>query len=333
MPNGIQHSTGATPAGCLRKGNMLISNNTADTGTSFYTGINPPTGGYTIYLNKASGGPSIYCPANDTQLVSITNQIAGANYTTAAQCLAYFAGQSDKLCMNFNYEGIVTNGLVLNLDAGFDPSYPTAGTTWYDLSGNTNNGTLTNGPTFNSANSGSIVFDGTNDYTTLGSSVPTTLRIGDGDFTIDFWVYTNGTSTYAICGNLNDAIGDGSYWVILNSTYTGLHTVQFGRVGISSKFGTTTLPTNAWTNIILSRIGTTMTCYINGASYSTTATVNNFTGNFNVDYLLGISKFNSSFNAYPLNGRLAILRIYKGVGLTSTQVLQNYNTTKGRFGL
>ena len=132
MPNGIQYSTGTTPAGCLRKGNMLISNNTADTGTSFYTGINPPSGGYTVYLNKASGGPSIYCPANDTQLINLTNQIAGTNYTTAAQCLAYFAGQSDKLCVNFNYEGIVTNGLVLNLDAGFDPSYPTTGTTWYE---------------------------------------------------------------------------------------------------------------------------------------------------------------------------------------------------------
>ena len=164
MPNGIKFSASAAPAGCLKKGNMLISNNTADTGTSFYTGINPPAGGYTIYLNKASGGPSIYCPANDTQLVSITNQIAGANYTTAAQCLDYFAGQSDKLCVNFNYEGIVTNGLVLSLDAGFDPSYPTTGTTWYDLSGNSNNGTLINGPTFNTSNSGSIVFDGIDDY-------------------------------------------------------------------------------------------------------------------------------------------------------------------------
>lgn len=333
MPNGIKYTTGAIETGCLKKGSMLIANNTADYGSTFYSGITPPSGGYTVYLNKATGGPSIYCPANDAQLISLTNSIAGASYTTAAQCLTYFVGQSDKICVNRDYEGIVTSGLVLNLDAGFTPSYPKSGTTWYDLSANVYNGTLTNGPTYDMADGGSIQFDGTNDYVTLGSSVPTNLRIGDGDFTIDFWVYTSGTATYAICGNLNDANGDGSYWVILNSTYTGLHTVQFGRVGISSKFGTTTLPTNAWTNIILSRIGTTMTCYINGASYSTTATVNNFTGNFNVDYLLGISKFNSSFSAYPLNGWLAILRIYKGVGLTSTQVLQNYNSTKARFGL
>jgi len=174
MPNGIKYSTGATSTGCLRKGDMLISNNTADTGTSFFTGINPPSGGYTIYLNKASGGPSIYCPTNDTQLIAITNQIAGTSFTTAAQCLNYYVGQSDKLCVNSNYESIVTDGLVLNLDAGFTPSYPTTGSTWYDLSGNGNNGTLVNGPTYSSANGGSIVFDGIDDYGSGSGTILTT---------------------------------------------------------------------------------------------------------------------------------------------------------------
>ena len=59
---------------------------------------------------------------------------------------------------------IVTNGLVLYLDAANKKSYPGSGTTWTDLSGNNNTGTLTNGPTFDSNNGGSIVFDGTNDY-------------------------------------------------------------------------------------------------------------------------------------------------------------------------
>ena len=336
MPNSIKYSTSAQTL-ALKKGNYWIG--TGDVGkgptstTDYWSGITPPSGGYTIYLNKASNGPSIYTAANDSQLIAFTNEIANASYTTINQCFNYFAGQSDKMVVQRDYEGIVTNGLVLNLDAGYLPSYPQNGTSWYDLGPSGNTGTLTNGPTFSSTNGGSIIFDGTNDYSSLGSSVPASLRIGDGDFTIDFWVYTNGTATYAICGNLNDAIGDGSYWVILNSTYTGLHTVQFGRNGVSSKFGTTTLPINTWTNIILSRIGTTMTCYINGATYSNTATVNNFTGNFNVDYLLGISKFNTSFSAYPLNGRLAILRIYKGLGFSSNQVLQNYNAQKSRFGL
>jgi hypothetical protein len=65
---------------------------------------------------------------------------------------------------------IVTNGLVLCLDAGNSKSYPGTGTTWTDLSGNGNNGTLTDGPTYSSSNGGSIVFDGTNDYIDLGNT-------------------------------------------------------------------------------------------------------------------------------------------------------------------
>jgi hypothetical protein len=59
---------------------------------------------------------------------------------------------------------IVSSGLVLCLDAANKLSYPGTGTTWTDLSGTGKNLTLTNGPTFNAGNMGSIVFDGTNDY-------------------------------------------------------------------------------------------------------------------------------------------------------------------------
>ena len=54
------------------------------------------------------------------------------------------------------YGGIVTNGLVLDLDAAKKDSYPGTGTSWRNIAGNSNNGTLTNGPTFNSNNGGSI---------------------------------------------------------------------------------------------------------------------------------------------------------------------------------
>jgi hypothetical protein len=66
-------------------------------------------------------------------------------------------------------KGIVQSGLVLNLDAGVSSSYPGSGTTWTDLSGNGNTGTLTNGPTYNSANGGSLVFDGVDDYVNVGT--------------------------------------------------------------------------------------------------------------------------------------------------------------------
>jgi hypothetical protein len=79
---------------------------------------------------------------------------------------------------------VVTDGLVLALDAADTNSYPGSGTTWNDLSGNGNTGTLTNGPTYSSDNGGSIVFDGTNDY------VPLVNNLGDPQqFTIEFWAY------------------------------------------------------------------------------------------------------------------------------------------------
>lgn len=65
------------------------------------------------------------------------------------------------------YGNIVTQGLVLDLDAAIQGSYPKTGSTWFDISNNGNNGTLTNGPTYSPDNFGSIVFDGVNDYVNL----------------------------------------------------------------------------------------------------------------------------------------------------------------------
>jgi hypothetical protein len=237
--------------------------------------------------------------------------------------------------MSFNYSPkIVTDGLVLCLDAANTKSYVSGSTAWNDLSRSGNNGTLINGPTFNSGNGGSIVFDGTNDYVKISNTVPTSLQIGQNDFTIDFWVYPNSTSAYTICGNLQDSNGTGYFWVILNSTFTGLHTVQFGTETIPAvKFGTTALAANQWYNIILARTGTSLICYINGSVYGNTGTLPTFTGTTSTEFLLGISKSSTNYSAYPLNGRLANLRIYKQKGFSASEILQNYNATKTRFGL
>ena len=126
MPNAIKYNVSAETL-ALKKGNFWIG--TGDVGkgptssTGYYNGITPPSGGYTIYLNKESGGPSIYTVNNDTQLISLTNTIAGQTFTSTTQCLVYYAGQTDKVCFNRDYEPIITDGLVLNLDAGFDGSY------------------------------------------------------------------------------------------------------------------------------------------------------------------------------------------------------------------
>ena len=325
MPNVIKYTTGATEAGCLRKGNMLIGNNTADNGLTFFNGINPPSGGYTIYLNKASGGPSIYCPANDTQLISITNQIAGANYTTAAQCLAYFASQTDKLCVNFNYEGIVTNGLVLNLDAGFRPSYPTTGTTWYDLSGNTFNTTLNNNPTFISTNNGGFIFDGTDDYVSTGKGFDQ-LGMGNNSYTAEILYYRNNSNgaDQTLFGVQATGTGNGLH-LILRNNYP-----YFGHYSADTSAVTTTITGFFHVAFVFEKTGNLVgnqLIYING-NLNVTGTGKASLNNTNL-YPVNIGGL-SLWGYY--NGNIYFTRIYNRA-LNASEILQNYNATKARYGL
>jgi len=348
MPNGIKYSTGITPDGCLRKGDMLISNNTADTGTSFFTGINAPESafssaftrafcyGYTIYVNKASGGPSMYCPATDTQLIDITNNnIAGtvsspAGFTTLAQCFNYYAGQSDKLCVNFNYEGIVTDGLVLNLDAGFLPSYPTTASTWYDLSGNTNNGTLTNGPTFNSDNSGSIVFDGTNDY------VQVTSPFGDIDWSSRAWSFSAWMKLDALGdrGLVNLNSSNSSHYIVTNVFYSDGKSYWYF---IKNSVPTQTNFTQTTGNFSINEIfHFTMTYNGSGLSngninFYKNGTLLTTTGGGGAG-VANESGLQIGGRYYPLDGNIYNFIMYNRV-LSQTEVTQNYNAQKSRFGL
>jgi hypothetical protein len=378
MPNPIKYNTSAETL-ALKKGNFWIG--TGDVGkgptssTGFYNGISPSTGGFTIYLNKASGGPSIYTVSNEAQLTALTNSISvstnliknnnGGNFadgtlapfngsygtlptivditndkpyngststkaakfvagggmlistspspfimtvgvkytfsfwyrrtntnltdiyfnnqgglgdmngsfvaysnrgefakptqtwqrcswtftnvtdkslfllvlsnseagsevlvteltltegsmpggpglTTSGNCLNWFSTQTDKMIFNVDYPPIVTSGLTLNIDAGFSPSFATIPpnansstvTPWYDLSPSGKNGSLINGPTFNSANGGSIVFDGVDDKWSVSNITP-----GTESFTVECFFKYKSHSLY-----LPTVLGSGDYW-------------------------------------------------------------------------------------------------------------------------
>ena len=92
--------------------------------------------------------------------------------------------------MSVSYNSsIVTNGLVLCLDAGNPRSYPGSGTAWYDVSGNNKTGTLVNGPSYNSSNGGSFVFDGVDDYVNVNNF---NVSHGTSNFTYSCWAYLSG---------------------------------------------------------------------------------------------------------------------------------------------
>ena len=200
MPNGIKYSTD-TQSLALKKGNFYIA--TGDVGkgptstTGYYNGITPPAGGYTIYLNKASGGPSIYVASNDSDLITLTNKIAGASYSTAAQCLSYFAGQTDKVVLSFDIGNIVTDGISLCLLPQNSICYPKGGGSWYDIANGltlTSYGTQTPFTTMG----GALGFSFNDSGYWVCTSNSNLVDLG-GDCTIILWIYgTTGESRRTI---------------------------------------------------------------------------------------------------------------------------------------
>ena len=231
---------------------------------------------------------------------------------------------------------IVTNGLVLNLDCGNRLSYPTSGTTWTDLSGNNNNGTLTNGPTFNPNNLGSIVFDGVDDIAIIqkGLDYPYPYPYS----TYEMWIKTSGIASGMTYGGLFAL--DYGRLVLIKSGGTIQYVQQSGPSTVL--VNTSVTPTNAnlfdnqFHQIVCLRNTTTAEIYIDGVIQKT---VNNG-GNPSWDGLNTWSNtMNARLSADPNNttflrfqGYIAITRMYNR-GLTSTEVLQNYNAYKTRFGL
>jgi len=219
--------------------------------------------------------------------------------------------------MAFSYSPkIVTDGLVLYLDAANTRSYPDTGTTWSDLSRSGNNGILTNGPTFNAGNGGSIVFDGSNDYVSL----PT---ITNNIYTIDFWYKMGGNDGsygyFASSGDNGFAIGEGGPGIGYGQFY-------YWNSSVSTGLGTIPSTTN-WNHICtLINVSTNnIQIYGNGNQLSNSTISNMSTSVSNIGRYI-------TSNTHYLKGNLALYKIYNRA-LSATEILQNYNATKTRFGL
>ncbi|CAF34239.1 hypothetical protein S-PM2d174 [Synechococcus phage S-PM2] len=219
---------------------------------------------------------------------------------------------------------IVKNGLILNLDAGVSSSYPGTGTTWTDLSGNGNTGTLVNGVGYNSGNGGSLVFDGSNDYVRGETTYsPTALQ----PLTLSVWFYNKGQSgNRGILGIINpfsQPIGS-ARMIVIRSTGA----VYFW--GSSSDFNPTNFisEVNSWTNAVFT-IDTAkkITAYKNGI-FNDDATISSLNDTNALNYDVGVR---SLFNEY-FDGNISQVSIYNRA-LTAQEVLQNFNALRTRFGL
>jgi len=212
---------------------------------------------------------------------------------------------------------IIRDSLVLNLDAGDIDSYPETGTTWFDLSGNGSNASLI-GVGYFTDNGGYLDFDGGTDYATVLAN-PNWAFGQNG--TIEQWVYIRGNSgnDRFYCVNNNTSSLD----AYLNGTG---YTIYFhgGVVGTTSS-----IPINQWVQLLVTYNAGTISVHFNGVSQPLTGTTTGYNIT-NGSSTLNIGRFTSA--PYELNARMSVMRIYRK-GFNATEIQQNFNAQRGRYGI
>jgi hypothetical protein len=293
--------------------------------TLTYNGNGLSLGNFAIYSNGVSrtlnnGGSAGYSNANVIQLGRSTygtgpteypNLIVYNRALTADEVQQNYQATKDK----FQGQQILTNGLIFNLDAANKDSYPGTGTTWYDLSGNNYNGTLVNGPTFLANQNGGIFnFDYVDDYVSIGNNLgsPST-------FTLNAWVRSSNISQPQNIFNGNPPF----FLRITSSTircavYTGTWIFVNGSITLSS---------NTWYNLVLTYDQSTVKGYVNGV-----LDVNSVKTGTPIYGALNTLGFTTGGEDAPSVTNIAVAQVYNRA-LSATEIAQNYNATKTRFGL
>jgi hypothetical protein len=232
---------------------------------------------------------------------------------------------------------IVQQGLVLNLDAGNPYSYAAAGSDWFDVSGNNNTSLLvgTTLPTFSNTNGGILIYDGDTQYSRTPSPSNnfawTPSGVGLNNMTIDLWIKTtDGSGTilskpWSGNGEYNFGLGHQGFSIVIGN--------QTNTLGFSS------ILTGNWINLVIVVSPTQYGAYINGVQNTalTNHGITNNTptyGNGQIELtLMTLYPYGGGGNAgFSTQGNIGSFRIYNRV-LSASEVLQNYNATKGRFGL
>ena len=273
-----------------------------------------------------------YASANTTLTIGRDDPIAGRYMNANYGSVLIYSRALSAVEVAQNYEAqkskfantIVQQGLVLNLDAGNPYSYAGAGSDWFDVSGNNYSGSLTNGPVYSNTNGGVFIFDGSNDYVVTSNFTP-----NFSTKTLSGWVKLSSISQQG-GGLITLQSTDGTVFdsIVYNETGQGwgFGSNGFSRTGWSGVLETST---SDWVNITATYENSNYRLYRNGVLIQTLTSFGALNFNFNSNVQLGYRHLGSS--GY-LSATIAQGIIYNRV-LSASEVLQNYNATKGRFGL
>jgi hypothetical protein len=222
---------------------------------------------------------------------------------------------------------IIRSNLVLCLDAANPKSYPGSGTTWTDLSGNGNNGTLVNGVGYSGSNLGSLVFDGVDDYTSITNS--NSLQFGE-TFTVNSWIFASSLSNRIGIFSTRFNNLSGSWQLEVGIANNGTNRIAVTGVGTWIwESASNVITTNTWYNICYVKPNNATqggTIYLNGVQISPIVTTAYTISNNSSIKIIGSGTNNGQFFV----GNISQVSIYNRA-LTPQEIQQNYNATKSRY--
>jgi hypothetical protein len=238
------------------------------------------------------------------------------------------------------YGNIATQGLVLNLDAAIQGSYPKTGSTWFDISNNGNNGTLTNGPLYTGSDYGAIRFDGVDDYVSLPNNISSSIS---STTTLSFWLYRstvfNTTSTGEYFFGLYQ--NDNNRGTVYFSNDVGGYEGRLGNLIVEGGVITGRVYTQqnswpvGWYNIVAVRAPSNYKIYVNGVDMPLTTVANTATRAFPSSplYSLIAADYYSTLGIYAfLKGNISNVLAYNRA-LSPIEITQNFNALRGRYGI
>jgi hypothetical protein len=282
--------------------------------------------------SEANAIPSAWATTDltDASLLGVVNSvpelIGQPKFTNAKDALTWLQGRGIYFIVKDGYENIVTNGLVLSVDAGWYSSYPGSGTAITDISGEGNNGVLVGVPVLQSGNGGTLNFDGADDRITFSNTLTEIGLINQSPASFEAWVKFNSLSTYM---HIIDG-SDNCFHLAVESSGAGA-SIYFWN---GATFHETAIPVavvGEWYHIVGVQETSENKIYING-QLAINGTLSSGAGNLvtSGSKYLGLGYWQGQTGRY-LNGNLAIARVYNRA-LTASEIQQNYNAQSYRFG-
>jgi hypothetical protein len=327
--------------GIYKNFNLVNSGNYVFSAWFRYWGGASNNNGATVYVSNYGGGDTAV--ALDKSLIGVWQRVSHTVNVTSPSNVYYYlisyggTNGADYSSWDVTMPQIEAGSILTPFVNGTRGTTNATGGGWVDTSGTGKHGELINGPSYNSSNGGSIVFDGSNDYIALPSQNDAQAPLtGFGSFTgadtnaftLELWLKTSqiaGSASYEAPGLIARDNGDIYANLVLYNGY--VYYVRYDNAWLSNLKSTTMVSDNTWRHIVyVNNTNETGAIYING--------VNEVTGSSS---LSGANYFSPDsigrgYSGRYFQGNIASVRFYDR-SLTASEILQNFNAQRSRFGI